>query len=180
MYFRTANDVLELAQFISQQAGRGMNDMQAIAQYRKQHPERILPLPLFDPATYPDPVDPVFATHLRELECVFDGAAYGQVCDMQGSRIVHGYLHVLAGVRSPVRVECAMCLEVITSVTATWKPTDTGGRHCFHKRAAQIVAIPSCCRQLYELSFMSAISAKSAVHRWCRPPKYSRQQHWLC
>ena len=79
MFFRTAEDTLPLVEHLATQASKGLNDMEAVAQYWNDHPDLILPLPIFDPETYPDPVDKVFATNVKKLGCLFDGAAYGQV-----------------------------------------------------------------------------------------------------
>ena len=79
MFFRTANDTVPLVEHLATKADKGFNDMEAVAQYWVDHPELILPLPIFDPDTYPDPVDPMFATNVKTLGCLFDGAAYGQV-----------------------------------------------------------------------------------------------------
>lgn len=85
MYFRSATDVLLLADYISANAGTGFNDMEVIGQYRTQHPDKVIPLPQLDSSTYPDPVDKMYATNIKELGCVFDGAAYGQVCQCNGT-----------------------------------------------------------------------------------------------
>lgn len=80
MYFRSASHVLRLARYMSAHAGKGLNDMEIVGQYRKECPDDIVPLPLLDLATYPDVVDPMFATNVYKLKFVFDAAAYGQVC----------------------------------------------------------------------------------------------------
>jgi hypothetical protein len=80
MYFRSADNVVRLAEYMSARAGKGQNDMQMVAQYRIDHPGDILQLPQLEVETYPDKIDDWYATNIAELGVVFDGAAYGQVC----------------------------------------------------------------------------------------------------
>lgn len=80
MYFRSADNVVRLAEYMSARAGKGENDMRMVAQYRIDHPGDILQLPQLEVETYPDKIDDWYATNIGELGVVFDGAAYGQVC----------------------------------------------------------------------------------------------------
>lgn len=86
MFFRTAADTELLAQCFSTNAKRAVMDMKMVGICRKQHPELILPLPIVRVPDYPEKVDPLYGTHVDDLNCVFDAAAYGTYAGGQDAR----------------------------------------------------------------------------------------------
>lgn len=79
LFIKDCQAARHLADFICQNAAEKVYVTQPLVNYKARYPERISHLPIFDPAVYPDAVDLVFASHVNDLDCVFDGTHYGQV-----------------------------------------------------------------------------------------------------
>ena len=76
IYFRDSESLYPLVQHLVNSGSSGKNDMDAIADFRKNNPNLIDSLPII--ANYVDPLPPMFHQHSELFGTLFDGAAVGQ------------------------------------------------------------------------------------------------------